>query len=177
MIKNNLIKNNLTENNLTENKKTVDKKGIDWTLAGDLSKIDFKTHFANRRRYDKDKNESWLERCLCKILIGGKTWTDWGLPEVSSSDKLAEVFMLGSTREQKNIVFIVIKNDNKRTMYFNRQLASRGRSLALAKWYYEASKCDDSQYMDGLPTGDFTRATSGGRTIDSFLSQAVETVL
>lgn len=161
---------------MNENKK-VEKKGIDWSLAGDLLKINFKTHFANRRRYDKDTNEGWLERCLCKILIGGKTWGDWGLPAVSSTDKLAEVFMLGSTREQKNIVFIVIKNNDKRMMYFNRNLSGRGRSLALARWYYEASKCDDAQYMDGLPTGDFTRASAGGRTIESFLSQAVETVL
>lgn len=122
-----------------------------------------------RKRYDKESGESWYERLFVGINANGASArkNDYIrlIPDLQDSD-LVYVFMLGSTKDQKNIVFIHKKGDS--IVYANANCGQQARAYAD---FYTRESGAEIRWIEGLPTVKHTRI--GGGAVDS-LEKALE---
>lgn len=132
-------------------------------------KITWQMLTGTRKRYDKESGESWYERLFVGINANGASArkNDYIrlVPGLQDSD-LVYVFMLGSTRDQKNIVFIHKKGDS--VVYANANCGMQARAYAD---FYASESGAEIRWIEGLPTVKHTRI--GGGAVDS-LEKALE---
>lgn len=132
-------------------------------------KITWQMLTGTRKRYDKESGASWYERLFIGINAGGKTAQNneyiHVIPDLVDSD-LVYVFMLGSTQENKNIVFIHKKGDS--VVYANANCGMQARAYAD---FYARESGAEIRWIEGLPTVKHTRI--GGGAVDS-LEKALE---
>lgn len=132
-------------------------------------KITWSMLTGTRKRYDKETGASWYERLFVGISAYGKTAANNEyihiIPDLADSD-LVYVFMLGSTQEQKNIVFIHKKGDS--VVYANANCGNQARAYAE---FYASEAGAEIRWIEGLPTVKHTRI--GGGAVDS-LEKALE---
>lgn len=136
----------------------MEKKKINWSMLT-----------GTRKRYDKESGESWYERLFVGISANGNSArkNDYInlIPGLSGSD-LVYIFSLGSTQEQKNIVFIHKKGDP--VVYANANCGEQARAYAE---FYASESGAEIRWIEGLPTVKRTRI--GGGAVDS-LEKALE---
>lgn len=133
------------------------------------NKITWQMLTGTRKRYNKDSGISWYERLFVGISAIGKTAKNNAyirlIPDLQDSD-LVYVFMLGSTQEQKNIVFIHKKGDS--VVYANANCGNQARAYVE---FYASEAGAEIRWIEGLPTVKHTRI--GGGAVDS-LEKALE---
>lgn len=132
-------------------------------------KITWQMLTGTRKRYDKESGESWYERLFIGISANGSSAekNDYIrlIPGLNDSD-LVYVFSLGSTKDQKNIVFIHKKGDP--VVYANANCGQQARAYAD---FYASETGAEIRWVEGLPTVKHTRI--GGGAVDS-LEKALE---
>lgn len=128
------------------------------------------SHFETRKRYNKETGESWYERLLIGIMVGGESAARnsyiENIPGLVAGD-CVYVFSLGSKLEQKNIVFCHKKGDS--VVYANSHSMNQPRAREYIDFYANASGCEIVP-VEWLPT--VFNGTGGGK-IDS-LESALE---
>lgn len=133
------------------------------------NKITWQMLTGTRKRYNKETGASWYERAFAGMLAGGETAQNneyiHVIPDLVDSD-MVYVFMLGSTQEQKNIVFVYKKGDS--VVYANANCGNQARAYAE---FYASEAGAAIQWVEGLPTVKHTRI--GGGAVDS-LEKALE---
>lgn len=133
------------------------------------NKITWQKLTGTRKRYNKETGASWYERLFIGIGAGGSTAQRNEyihiIPGLEDSD-LVYVFSLGSTQEQKNIVFVHKKGDS--VVFANANCGNQAR--AYAEFYANESGAE-IRWVEGLPTVKHTRI--GGGAVDS-LEKALE---
>lgn len=132
-------------------------------------KITWQMLTGTRKRYDKESGESWYERLFVGISANGASAAKNDyirlIPDLQDSD-LVYVFSLGSTKDQKNIVFIHKKGDS--VVYANANCGQQARAYAA---FYASESGAEIRWIEGLPTVKHTRI--GGGAVDS-LEKALE---
>lgn len=134
-----------------------------------MNKITWQKLTGTRKRYDKESGASWYERLFVGINVGGKSAQKNEyihiIPDLVDSD-LVYIFMLGSTQDQKNIIFVHKKGDS--IVYANANSGNQGRAYAE---FYASEAGAAIRWVEGLPTVKHTRI--GGGAVDS-LEKALE---
>ena len=133
------------------------------------NKITWQMLTGTRKRYNKGTGDSWYDRLFVGISANGKSAANNEyihiIPDLVDSD-LVYIFMLGSTQEQKNIVFIHKKGDS--VVYANANCGYQARAYVE---FYANEAGAAIQWVEGLPTVKHTRI--GGGAVDS-LEKALE---
>lgn len=149
--------------------------GVNKNKKGDKMKNIKWSHFETRKRYNKETGESWYERLLIGIMVGGESagrnsYIE-NIPGLQAGD-CVYVFSLGSKLDQKNILFVHKKGDS--VVYANMHSMNQPRAREYIDFYANESGCE-IQAVDWLPT--VFNGTGGGKidSLESALEKAMNT--